>query len=470
MAGYWLLPISGRVIVITEEDAAWPWPQIVMQPVSPQPGEKVSVWVTDTTPWPHVQLAVDGIPAHFDTWQANADGTWTWVWTFATPDKSHYSLIFYHDCHTGCQRRGQVAVGVEPPAPSVDLTPTKLGVVFANPNRDWHNRQGWAVELTYARPMDDTAWGIDDLAGRVHQNVTNGLRVLVRVDYAPGQSLPPANDHLALTEYLAYIQRLARDDRLQNVYGYLIGSGFNALDSNRTDPQHPVTPAWYARVFNGYGRPVSHTDNVVQVIRAENPNVRILVGPVQPWNSDQDGEQPYNIDAPWLNYMHTLVAFLAESTQVKAAAGIPLAGPDGFAVQAPGRPTAPEVGAQSGADEPRLDLPRETWNDAQAGFGVYRDWLAIINSFPITQGLPVYISSSNTFTPDDGIPPAQNYPRGWLTTALSVVNQEPQVMALCWFMDDLPGDTQWLWFSLTQQSGRLMDAGEEFDALLQNKP
>jgi hypothetical protein len=254
------------------------------------------------------------------------------------------------------------------------------------------------------------------------------------------------------------------------VYGYLIGSGYNAVDSNKMDPEHPVTPAWYARIFNGYGQAAAHADNVVQVIRAENPNVRILVGPVQPWNTDQDGEQTYGVDTPWLNYMNTLVAHLDESVQAKAAADVPLAAPDGFAVQAPGRPTAPELGAHSRADEPRFDLPRAAWNGAQAGFQVYQECLAIINRYPTTRGLPVYITSTNTFTPDDGIPPAQNYPRGWLTSALEVINQEPQVKALCWFMDDLPGDTQWLWFSLTQQSGRLVDAAEEFEALLQGQP
>jgi hypothetical protein len=98
---------------------------------------------------------------------------------------------------------------------------------------------------------------------------------------------------------------------------------------------------------------------------------------------------------------------------------------------------------------------------------VYRDWLAVINQFSTTQGQPIYITAANTFTPDEQVPPAQNYPAGWLTTALDVINQEPQVNALCWFMDGLPGDTQWLWFSLTQPSGKLVDAAEEFDALLQ---
>jgi hypothetical protein len=164
--------------------------------------------------------------------------------------------------------------------------------------------------------------------------------------------------------------------------------------------------------------------------------------------------------------MNLLVAALDQSAQAKAAAGIPLVAPDGFALQAPGRPDAPELAEQERAQEPRLDLQRDEWAGAQAGFRVYQDWLAIINAYATTRGLPVYITSTNTFAHDRGIPPAQNYPQGWLTTALEVVNQEPQVQALCWFLDYFPHDTQWEWFSLTRQPGRLIDAAEEFDLLL----
>lgn len=63
-------------------------------------------------------------------------------------------------------------------------------------------------------------------------------------------------------------------------------------------PNRPVTPEWYARVFSGYGEPVLHTDNAVQVIRAANPRVRMLAGPVRPWNTDQNGAYPYRVDVP----------------------------------------------------------------------------------------------------------------------------------------------------------------------------
>ncbi|MGQ9468067.1 MAG: hypothetical protein ACUVSG_10590 [Anaerolineae bacterium] len=467
LGGYWLLPISGQVVVMPENGALL-WPQMRLEPASPRPGQKATLRVMDVVPWTYVLLTVNGQPAQSEKWPTDASETLAWEWSFVVPDEAGYTLVFYHDCYTGCIERGRMVVGTAQPPTPVHLVPTKLGVVFANPEREWHGRSGWDVELTYARWADQEFWGIDDLAVRVYQATAKGLRVLVRVDYDKGQSLPPADDYLALTEYLQYLRRLARDDRLRNVYGYFLGSGFNELSSNSQAPERPVTPEWYARVFNGYGEEVTHTDNAVQVIRAENPQARVLVGPVRPWNTDQDGDRRSSIDVPWLNYMNTLVAVLDEGARAKSAAGIPLAAPDGFALHVPGRPEAAELAGRDGAEEPWLDLRRAEWGGAQAGFRVYRDWLDIINAYPTTRGLPVYITSTNTFVPDEGTPPAQNYPPGWLTAALEVINGEPQVQALCWFLDeDRSGDTRWDWFSLTRHPGRLIYAVEEFDALLQ---
>lgn len=229
----------------------------------------------------------------------------------------------------------------------------------------------------------------------------------------------------------------------------------------------PVTPDWYARVFNGYGEAASHTDNVVQTIHQENVSVRVLIGPVRPWNNDQNGQMHHSIDAPWLNYMNTLIAALDEGVWAKLAAGIALTAPDGIAVNAPARLNGTMLSGHAAADEPHIDLPRGEWNGAQAGFRVYRDWLAIINAYPTTRGLPLFINSTNTFAPDESTVPAQNYARGWLTSALDEVNQEPQVVALCWFLDeDRSGDSRWDYFSLTKRVGRMIDASEEFDALL----
>jgi hypothetical protein len=336
-----------------------------------------------------------------------------------------------------------------------------------NPERNWHERSGWVVEVTYATLSEEPYWGVDDLAARIAKHQKKGLRVFVRVDYDQDQSIPATNDNVALSEYLAYFSRLSSDTRLGSVFGFIVGNEYNTLDAATLHPDQPITPEWYARVFNGYGETPSHTDNVIQTIRRKNPRVRVIVGPLRPWSFELDGDIQHKTGMPWLNYMQSLTAYLDEAARIKNEVGLPLSAPDGFDIQAPGQPDALEMIGYLRHEEPEIDMGRESWNNARIGFRVYRDWLDIINSFPTTRGLPVYIISTNTFDRTSEIPPAQNYPQGWLSTALTVINAEPQIHALCWFLDYFPHSDQWDWFSLTEKSGRLVDAAEEFDSLLQ---
>lgn len=484
LAGYWALPITGEVAIVPTQGTGQPlWPQMTGAPANPQPGASFLLMVTDIQPWANVQLTIDGQPARFEDWQAQPLlNRWTWRWRVFLPaaDAATEPVIaFYHDCDTGCRLRGRLTLdrqSGEPTAALVDgamtaiSQPTKLCIAFANPAREWHDKQGWVVDMTYITLADSETepfWRVDAVAARVQQAAATGLNVLLRVEYDQGQTLPPVNDFLALEAYLDGIQRLARDARLQEVHALVIGSGLNALGSSTADPSAPLTPAWYARIFNGYGEPADHMDNVVQIVRAENRQLQLLVGPVRPWILDQTGAQPYTIDTPWLNYMNTLVALLDEGVRTKAAAGIARAAPDGFALQVPGRPDAAEFINGTAAEEPRREVTAPEWPNAQMGFRVYEDWLAIINSYATTRGLPAYITATNTFAPDSPIPPAQNYPPGWLTNAFAVINAEPQVQSLCWFLDLIPGDDRWDDFSLARQPGKLLYTAEEFDALLQ---
>lgn len=458
----WLLPISGDVFIMLDE-AQSDWPRVRFEPESPRPGERATAILADTVPWVHVKLLVNGQQeGRFLRYEPNPLGG-EWFWSFTVPQSDSYELRFYHDCDQGCVdwARKVVSTAVNTNRFPSERLPTRLGVVFPNPDRDWHNRSGWVVELTYAQLSAAAYWGLDDLAARVQQSVAAGHRVLIRVDYDQDQSIP--HDEAALAAYLDYLRRLVRDDRLNGAYAVIIGSGYNV---NLNSQQGEVAPDWYARVFNGYGTAVTAQDNVLAVVRAENPALRVLVGPVQPWALDMDGERPFTPDAPWLNYFHTLVTALDEATQTRTAARIALAAPDGFAIDAPGNPDSPKLTEGERPLEPGLDLISQQWHGAQIGFRVYQDWLAIINSTPTTQGKPVYITASNTFGADHAGPPADNYPAGWLTTALNEVNHQPQIQALCWFVDEFDYDQQWQAFSLSNPQGAMRDAANEFDTLL----
>lgn len=468
LTGYWLLPIRGQIIIRTgpEQGYGGTWPQVQIDPLASRPDERVTLYVRDIAPWPYVKLLVDGVEVQRDEAYPTGNGPWAWRWHFLAPQAPSYEAVLYHDCQQGCIERMRTSVGVVAVHPTAvpRPIPSKLGVVFADTARNWHGRSVWTVELTYVQRQQDLDFGIDGLAQRVQQALRRGLRPLVRIAYDQRQSLPPANDEVALARYLEYCARLARDDRLRGVYGFFVGSGYNTAGENTLAPNRPTTPEWYARVFNGYGIAPARGDNVVQTIRAVNGDVQVLVGPVTPWATDQNGEMRDPLDVPWLNYFNTVVAYIDTAVEAKSRAGIPLAMPDGFALQAPGRPSAPEVQTEP-AREPATDLHRPEWRAAQAGFRVYRDWLNIINRYATTGGRPVYITSTNTWTSDVQVPPAQNYPAGWFTTAVSEVNKEPQIQALCWFVDAPLGGV-WTEFSLSKHPGQLNDAASEFDRLL----
>lgn len=273
-----LIPIPGYVVIAPGGRGpivpALLGPQMRLDPPFARPGDEVRLHVTDRTPWAHVLLTLNGVPVRPESWQSGLGGQWTWTFRLVLPTGPS-EIVFYHSCDTGCRERGRMMLG-EMSTPSSAPLPTKLGLVFPNPNRDWHGRSGWAVEVTYVRRAGEPGWGIDDLAAKVYWHRAMGLWVLVRVDYDYNQSIPPAGDHLALAECLDYPARLARDNQLRGVYGYVLGSNYNGLDQNARAPDRPVTPEWYARVFNGYGKPVHHTDN------AFHPHCGSALGPELP--------------------------------------------------------------------------------------------------------------------------------------------------------------------------------------------
>lgn len=434
--------------MLDSEGTADEWPRLRLEPEMPRPGEAAKAILADTVPWVYIKLLVNGSQeAEFVRYAPNPLGG-EWIWSFTVPEEGPYELSFYHDCDKGCVlwARHNVDPEVNRSRHPSTLIPTKLGVVSPNPERQWHQRSGWVVEIGYAALAEADYWGVDPLAVRVQREVNAGHRVLLRVDYDQGQSIP--HDGQALEKYLSYLRRLARDQRMQGVYGVIVGSGYNALANNSQSAQAPVSPAWYARVFNGYQSKVGDSDNVVAVLRAENPSLRVLVGPIQASNGDQTGEQPYALDLPWLSYFNSVAAALDESARARSEAGIAQAWPDGFAVQAMGMLDSPPV------------------DGAQTGFRVFQDWLAVINSHRRLANLPVYITAANSYSAEAGVVPARNYEAGWLTKALEMITGESQIQALCWFVDYLPVDSQWQGFSLTAPEEGMIEAAREFDQLL----
>ncbi len=465
-------PFERQVVIVPRDwQTGQAYPRFQLLTPGARTGERARIAATDTVPWAYLKLEVNGRSAQLQSTEPDLQtGTWTWVWEYTVPEAVGYSVSLFFDCHTGCQERARVFFGQQTTAPSrpaSTLRPTKLGLAFTSPERDWHGRSGWALELAYALSAEQDYWGVDDLSERVRFWVDRGQRVLVRVDYAQGQPLPPRDDQRALDEYLSYLRRLARDVRLQGVYGYVIGAGLNLPGSGEDALARAATPDWSARIINGFGLQPARTDHAVGVVRAENSQAHVIVGTVRPWVEGLDGAQVVNARAPWLNYFNTLAAHLEYAALEKQAAGLSDATPDGFALAASGRIATAVAMGRTPSEEPIMDMATPAWGGAQAGFQVYRDWMTVLRGYPTLASQPLYLTAVNTFVPDGTETPADNYPAGWLSTALVEIETQSQVAALIWFSDTSPTDAQWQYFALTFPKGNLVDAAREFEQLLQ---
>ncbi|HUN22658.1 MAG TPA: hypothetical protein PK299_05935 [Anaerolineales bacterium] len=179
----WLLRqenYPGRYYLLSSAEIAQqplPWVRVTRQ------GEQVFAEIYDRQPWAYVRLEVNGKPATalgYNTLEADRLYHWRWQLTadtLATPSQ----LSFFHTCQLGCQAWAVQHIGMPPPITEPrPYRPTQLGAVFASPQRNWHGRQAWSVEMTYAQLPDDETWGVDALAERVRLLHSNGLQVLVR--------------------------------------------------------------------------------------------------------------------------------------------------------------------------------------------------------------------------------------------------------------------------------------------------
>ena len=149
LGGYWLLPISGRVVIETGDPGTETWPQWSLDAAPARSTDPVTLRITDIRPWTHVAVSANGRTTAPMEWGQSAPGRWTWTWKLDALDpEAETAFVFYHDCDTGCVERGRFLAGEPGVPPPKNLVSTKLGVVFADPGRDWHGRSGWTVELT----------------------------------------------------------------------------------------------------------------------------------------------------------------------------------------------------------------------------------------------------------------------------------------------------------------------------------
>jgi hypothetical protein len=182
-----------------------------------------------------------------------------------------------------------------------------------------------------------------------------------------------------------------------------------------------MTPSWYARVFRGYTGNTDQPDGALQIIRANQPGVMVLVGAVGPYSPDAEGSPAYPaINAAWLNNcFNEMCQHIGSVTDTR---GLPKV--DGFAVHAYGREGNDQGVTDYGKNEPHHDVQAPgAATGAWWGFTVYKNWLDVIDSQTVGEiaGSPVWITETNTDT--GGKPSSVRYPTetGWYLEALSEI-------------------------------------------------
>ena len=257
-----------------------------------------------------------------------------------------------------------------------------------------NGRTGWCVEVVNTDP-----WPHDPSPEQIASIAAEGFTPIVRINKFFGQTVPSDP-----SEYDAFAAACAGKVAM---YGgacrrWIIGNEMNA------DFEGGIPAAAYATVYR----------RCRAAIHAAQPGAEVLVGAVAPWNATLGGAGPYPPNQPWLNYMYALVHDLEDEA-------------DGFAIHA--------YGGRDGDDDPRDD---DGW-----GFGVFRDWMNIIDSEAHARHKPVYLTEMNHAADGQGpIPgyPAHPYPDGYIQRLYEAVDEwnrrrTHDILCAAWFSHANPG-------------------------------
>jgi hypothetical protein len=292
-----------------------------------------------------------------------------------------------------------------------------------------------------------------------------GRNVIVRVDYAEGQNLPPSES--SLSSYVSTLTTICQNADFRNhAWGYIIGNEPNASFEN--SGLTPMTPSWYARVFCGFGTSSNRTDNALQTIRGHQPSARVLIGAVGPWNTDANGSPAFTLDCPWLNYFNEMCQHIGEAMVFRGLGAV-----DGCAIHTYGR-VGTSGTLNGGKNEPHnhVQAPPPSPPSAWFGFTTYKNRLDVIDSHDLggIAGSPIWITETNTRT---DAPSKDSYPSGWYIEALKQIYDSnaswERIMSVCWFVDRDYGD-HWPDEALTDPIEKCEDADDDFNQALVGTP
>jgi len=248
-------------------------------------------------------------------------------------------------------------------------------------------KSGWSVEVINT---DFFFW--DPTPENIQTIVNDGWTPIIRINKTFGQTIP-ANSSEFDSFASACASKVTQYGDHCNIW--IIGNEMNADFEGGIYVTNYVDA--YTRCRNA--------------IKAVQPDATVLVAAVAPWNPTRTGVGPYPANQQWLNYMYQLVNDLDGAC-------------DGFAIHA--------YGGRGGDSDPRDD---NYW-----GFGVYEDWMEIIDGNPNSHAKPVFLTEMNHAADGNREPgwPIYDYPAGYIRLLFEEIDtynstHQHKILAACWF-------------------------------------
>jgi hypothetical protein len=267
-----------------------------------------------------------------------------------------------------------------------------------------NGRQMWTVEMIYATDAQnwlDSKW--QEVRNRYREIRSKNIRIILRVDHAPGYTIPAQDDWLAKSYFADTCKKIVL--KLGDLLEAMI------IGNELPDSQN-VTASWYAKVFNTAES--WDLNSVYPLVKSVRPSLKVgMYAPPGWWNPQSE------------KFWKDAVSYMK-----KDANGLPQV--DCFALH-----------AYSGASHISTTLTEDPRFPSLYDFKGFVPHIKNIYSI-FGPNKPVYITETNTYWyygqwNQNLLYSYQSYRTGWIREAFEAVDQwnkanDIKICALCWYV------------------------------------
>src|SRR5438105_4556765 len=313
--------------------------------------------------------------------------------------------------------------------------------MWLDASRELQGRNAMSVELLYAADGDA---GIAQVADRIGELHTRGVRVLLRVDLERSQTVPVEGDFVGKYNFAHFFEKLAGDPVISQVAGIIVGNEPNLKAENAEGGDRGISAAWYMKVHSGANAAADDDADVYTQLRSNGYKGDVLIAAVAPWSADTDGTlasypmPPGATDTmPWLRYTATLYALAYTTSR------LPYTDVKGAVHTYSNVLACKELGLDPALEPTYGDALRNPdWNMCQYGIRVYDEFLQQMN---VQAGgdatvVPHYVTEWNSLVGrvHDGLAdpawPCDNYPAALLENSVDYLEPNPARIGFALFV------------------------------------